>query len=266
MYADLLRNMFPGLDPVLDDLFLLEAHQIAGLPDRAPARELAAVLHNDSRLLRFLLTRHPPIEEFLSRLLTEFGPAAPGDVAVCEQTLVWELADLIVYQRAPENYEAGSQIDWDIAAVTEMVSLEGKVVVDVGAGTGRVAFAVAPLARHAYAVEPVATLRRYMREKAIRLGIDNLFVFDGFLHAIPLPTGSADVLLTCQAIGWQLDEEAVEIERVVKPGGVAIHLAGASSAADHPLHEHLLTKGYSTSAYEDGSLRILRYWKQIGES
>ena len=165
-YADLLRDMFPGLDPVLDDLFLLEAHQIAGLPDRAPARELAAVLHADSRLFRFFVARHPPIEEYLSELLAEHDPAPPGEAAQHEQELVWELADLIMYQRAPDTYDAESQIEWDIGAVTEVVDLDGKTVVDAGAGTGRVAFAAAPMAREVFAVEPVGTLRQYMRRKA----------------------------------------------------------------------------------------------------
>ena len=265
-YADLLRDMFPDLDPVVDDLFLLDAHQIDDLPDRAPARELAAVLHSDPRLHRFLVTRHPPIGEYLAGLLVEHDPVTPNDLVACEQALAWELADLIMYQRAPETYDAESQVDWNMAAVTEKVDLEGKVVVDAGAGTGRVSFDAAPLARHVYAVEPVATLRRFMREKAARLGIEDLFVIDGFLHSIPLPNSSVDVLLSCQAIGWNLDEELPEIERVCQPGGTAMHLFGASTATENPLHELLIAAGYSTDTYDEGWRRILRYWKEIGES
>jgi hypothetical protein len=60
-YAGILRERFPDLNPEVDDLFLLEAHQIAGLPERAPARELAAVLHTHPRLQRFFVTRHPTV-------------------------------------------------------------------------------------------------------------------------------------------------------------------------------------------------------------
>jgi hypothetical protein len=64
-YTAMLHGMFPDLRPRVDDLFLLEAHQIANLPDRVPARELAAVLHAQLRIVRFFAIRHPPIEGFL---------------------------------------------------------------------------------------------------------------------------------------------------------------------------------------------------------
>ena len=51
-YAEALQEMFPDLDPAVDDLFLLEPHQITHLPERAPARELAAVLHAERVVAR----------------------------------------------------------------------------------------------------------------------------------------------------------------------------------------------------------------------
>lgn len=264
-YGELLQEMFPDLDPVVDDLFLLEAHQIAHLPERAPARELAAVVHAHPGLNRFLVTRHPPLAGFLARLLTEHDPVQGGDLATASKLLVWELADWIAYQREPGMYDTESRVNWDVAAVTEVVALEGKVVIDAGAGTGRVAFSVAPAAQHVFAVEPVGTLRRFMRDKAAEMGIGNVFVLDGFLHAIPLPTGSADVLLTCQAVGWALPDELAEIERVVKPTGIAMHLFGAVTAqSENPLHEPLVAHGYLPDIYQQGNHHIVRYWKQIG--
>jgi hypothetical protein len=265
-YAQSLREMFPDLAPVVDDLFLLEAHQIARLPDRAPHRELAVVLHAHPNLHRFFVARYPPIGDFLESILSEHDPAADRDLAASGDTLVWEVADWIVYQREPERYDTAARVDWDLAGVTGVVDLEGKVVVDAGAGTGRVAFAVAPIARQVFAVEPVAALRSFMREKATSLRIGNLFVVDGFLDAVPLPAGIADVLLTCQAIGWDLASELAEIDRVVKEGGTAMHMFGASSVtqSDNPLHDPLLAHGYRSDIYENGDIRMIRYWKQIG--
>lgn len=105
-YADQLREMFRGLNPQLDDLLLLEAHQIESLPKRAPARQFAAVLHAHPRLLRFFVARHPPIESFLAKLLAQHGPASAGELKACEYSVAWELADWIVYQREPARYDA----------------------------------------------------------------------------------------------------------------------------------------------------------------
>jgi len=266
MYADLLRAQFPDLNPEVDDLFLLEAHQIANLPERAPARELAAVVHAHPQLGRFLIARHPPIEAFLAQLLVEHRPVGAAEVGACEQVLVWEIADWIVYQRAPEFYDTGAEVDWDLRAVTGVVALDGNVIIDAGAGTGRVTFAAAPVAQVVFAVEPVATLRQYMRDKARRFGFDNVFVLDGFLSAIPLPPASADVLLTCQAIGWELAEELAEIERVVRPGGIAMHLFGTPCAeqSDNPLFQALSANGYHPDTFQEGDVRIHSYRKQIG--
>jgi SAM-dependent methyltransferase len=181
-------------------------------------------------------------------------------------TLLWEIADWIVYQREPETYDTATLVSWDLDGVTQQVALNGKVVIDAGAGTGRVALAVAPLARHVFAVEPVAALRKFVREKAMSLRIGNLFVLDGLLSAIPLPARTADVLLTCQAIGWDLASELAEVERVVREGGTAMHMFGGAGVtqSNNPLHGPLLARGYRSDIFEKGDVRMIRYWKQIG--
>jgi SAM-dependent methyltransferase len=265
-YADLLRERFPDLNPVVDDLFLLEAHQIAELPHRVPASDLGAVLRAHPRLHRFLVTRCPEAREPFDQMLAHQPDVAVDDVAACEQAVVWEIADWIVYQRAPQDYDTHAGVDWSIAAVTQVTRLTDKVVIDAGAGTGRVAFDAAPMARHVFAVEPVATLRQFIRDRAARRQVHNLFVLDGFLHAIPLPTSSTDVLLTCQAVGWNLPEEIAEIERVVTPGGVAMHLFGTPDVAQphHPLSQALQQHGYHPRTYRDGALTVHSYHKTIG--
>ena len=43
-------------------------------------------------------------------------------------------------------------------------------------------------------LEPAARLREFMRDKAAASGIANLYVLDGTLAAIPLPTDTTDAL------------------------------------------------------------------------
>lgn len=264
-YADALQKRFPGLDPQVDDLFLLEAHQIAGLPTRAPSRDLSAVLHAHPRVRRFFVARYPPIEGYLVQLLAAHEPADDEGLPDREAALLWEIADWIVYQRAPHLYDERSDFDPGLGAITDVVALGGKVVLDVGAGTGQMAFAASRTARHLFAVEPVAALRRYMREKADQLRIDNLFVVDGTLDAVPFPSAWVDVLLTRQAIGWNLAGELREIERVLKPDGTAVHLVGTPHPAppDDDLHEQLVADGYHPGTYREGSTLKRKYWKRF---
>jgi predicted RNA methylase len=60
---------------------------------------------------------------------------------------------------------------WSKERLFELADLTSKVVLDAGAGSGRLTFAAAEKAAQIYACEPVATLREFMREK-IALGID----------------------------------------------------------------------------------------------
>ena len=115
MHEQSLRLQFPELDPVIDDLFLLEAHQVACLPERAPRDELATVLRARPGLRAHLCARHPPTEPFLAELLRTASPNM--DLAECEDRLVWELADWIVYQRAPAMYDASVVSAWSMEAL-----------------------------------------------------------------------------------------------------------------------------------------------------
>lgn len=263
-YADHLRALFPALELEVADLFALEAHQVAELPTRAPDKALAEVLHEHPAVRTFLEVRDPAIASHLARVLDEHPPASGADIGASEQDLLWEIADLLVYDTAPELLDGLPSNGWDFAAVHELVDLADKVVIDAGAGSGKVAFEAAPRARHVFAVEPVARPREFMRTKATASGITNLYVLDGTLDAIPLPAGAADVLLTCRAIGWRLEEELVEIERVVRAGGVALHLGlPHPPAPGDPLHGRLLEAGYAVGSYTEGQGQRTWYRKQL---
>jgi len=263
-YADHLRGLFPTLELEVADLFALETHQIAELPTRAPDKALAEVLHAHPAVRTFLEVRHPPIADHLSRVLAAHPPPEGADIVQSEQELLWEIGELLVYDTAPELLDALPTNDWDFGVVHELVHLADRTVIDVGAGSGKVAFGAVSRARHVFAVEPVTRLREFMRHKAAASGITNLFVLDGTLDAIPLPTDSADVLLTCRAIGWRLEEELVEIDRVVRDGGSALHLGLPSPpSGDDPRHRRLVEAGYAVVTYAEGQEQRTSYRKQL---
>jgi ubiquinone/menaquinone biosynthesis C-methylase UbiE len=238
-YSQMLRELFPGMGLEAEDLLLLETFQIKYLPDRVAPEEFATLLHTYPVLFKFLVNKYPPMAAFLTRLLDTYKPVPKHQIREHCQEALWEIGDLIIYNKHPELYDQNTRIHWDIGEISSMTSLEGKTVADVGAGSGRIAFLVAPVAQTVFAVEPLGSFRTYMKEKALKQGVKNLFVMDGTLDSMPLPGDSLDVLITSNAIGWNLDKELPEIERAVKPGGSVIHLLHSDPQQEHPHHDTL---------------------------
>jgi ubiquinone/menaquinone biosynthesis C-methylase UbiE len=266
-YEEHLRKRFHEIDLDVEDLYLLEAHQIGYLPDRVPEKEFAAVLWTNPSLKRFFETKHPPIAKYINDVMARYSPMAnPQVLAEYSDRLVWEIAEMIIYNKHPDIYDQRADFCWNFDEVTSIVPLENKIVIDAGAGTGKVAFETVKTAHQVFAVEPNSSLRQFMKNKASQIGTTNLYVIDGFLHEIPLPDGFVDVLLTSHAIGWQLEKELREIERVVKKEGFVVHLTGyPADAGDNPVHATLLSKEwhYHCSNYLEKEGLKRKYWKQI---
>jgi len=261
------NDIFRDASLETEDLLLLEDFQIAYLEGGMPEREFAAVLHAHPEIGRFLAKRCPRAGAFVERVVSEHAPARDDrELATCSEKVLRTIRDLLCYNRCPEVYDAAEFHNWPFTEVTDITSLAGKVVVDGGAGTGRVALEAAESAKWVFAVEPVTRLRRFVREKAKEACLDNLFVTDGFLHAIPLPGDFADVLITSHALGWKLSDELAEFERVVRGGGFIIHCPGT---ADRPtydaVHETLVSApwNYEFGKYRESDGRKRKYWKEL---
>ena len=265
--ASTFRRMFPGVTLTVEDLLLLESFQIGYFPGWVPEREFAAVLWAYPLIRRYLVVRCPAIAGLVQEAMARFGPVQDAqELARCGHELVWAIADLLVYNKCPEAYDSQTFHNWDFAEVTSIAALGDKVVIDAGAGTGRVALEAAHAAREVFAVEPVGRLRHFIRSKAAAAGLRNLFVLDGFQDAIPLPDGFADVLITSHALGWRLEGELCEMERVVKPSGTIIHCPGTADAVEEEQHHGRLISPdwqYHWARYKEADGWKRKYWKQL---
>jgi len=265
--ADFFKRMFRGACLEAEDLFLLEPFQIQYLPGWVPEAEFAVVLSAHPSIGRFLVARCPTIAAFIERILTQSRrPVSQQELKECIDTVVWTIADLLVYNKCPGVYDSLEFHNWDFSEVTAIAPLDGRVVIDGGAGTGRVALEAAQTAKWVFAVEPVARLREFTREKTSKAGLSNVFVVDGFLHAIPLPDGFADVLITSHALGWRPEEEFTEFERVVKTGGSVVHCPGtAETGGEEGLHSLLVSPKwhYEFSRYWESDGWKRKYWKRL---
>jgi len=267
-YAKMLKELFQGVTLNVEDLLFLESFQIKYLPDRVPKQEFAVLLRANPIIHRYFISMCPSINAFIDEILAEQITNNNRTIDENCNELLWEIGDLIVYNKYPEVYDANIKFVWDIDEIISTQLLKGKVAVDVGAGPGKLALEIAKYAATVFAVEPVRGFRQFIKEKASRENVKNLFTADGFLDSIPFPDNSVDVLMTSEAIGWNLVDELREVERIVKPNGYVIHLfknADADVEAGKKFH-NLLTSSeynYECKRFQDTSRSKLKYHKTM---
>lgn len=109
-----------------------------------------------------------------------------------------------------------------IPAVMQALSpLEGRIMLDVGAGVGDRTLLYARLAAHVYALEPDPTAQVLLRGRVKSSGAPNITVVPAGAESIPLPDNQVDVAYATWAyfFGPGSEPGLREVERVVRPGG-----------------------------------------------
>ena len=192
----------------------------------------------------------PETAEKVKRLIAQ----APGNLSLeqiraAEIRVMDEFEDFVIYT-TPEAM--GEKCDfiygWHAERLFEMCDLQGKTVLDVGSGTGRLAFAAAQRAAFVAASEPVDALREFMRDEIARKGIRNMRVCDGLCDCLPFPDNSFDVVMSGHVVGDRFREEVDELTRVAKPGGWLLDVPGDQHCETGPSRQ-LLADGWEEMAY-----------------
>ncbi|MBG0788512.1 MAG: class I SAM-dependent methyltransferase, partial [Anaerolineaceae bacterium] len=208
---------------------------------------------------------YPPIGDYLDQCLSlAKADANPEEIREAEINVLDRVHDWLVYVLDPEKYDRLDFNSWDNASLLGMADFKHKVVIDIGSGTGRLAFSVAPIANTVYAIEPVANLRRFIWDKRTELKLDNVFPLDGTITQIPLPDDFADIVMSGHVFGDDPPAEVAEMARVTRDGGMILLHPGTNNNSEGEAHQYLVEQGFEFATFEepgDGTKR--KYWKTI---
>jgi SAM-dependent methyltransferase len=103
--------------------------------------------------------------------------------------------------------------EWPREVARWFVPEAAELVVELGAGTGKLTRAVGALGVRVVAVEPDARMLAVLRERGLE-GVE------GSAEAIPFADGVADAVVAGSSVHWfELEAALQEIHRVLRPGG-----------------------------------------------
>jgi len=228
-------------------------------------KHLAIALAGNPAVHWYVLNKCPERQEYYRTLVNK----APSDCSIEEirdsEVYILDALDWAVVYVYPDIMVNLPYIkDWDDERLLSITDFKNKSVLDIGSGTGRLAFAAATVAKTVYASEPVDRLREYMREKQKRLNVDNVHVVDGTVEMLPFPDESFDIVVTGHVVGDDYEAEWREMSRVSKQGGYVIDCPGEDDRKKPEGPSKALIKlGFEHSHYVSKTGGdVYRYWKQ----
>lgn len=146
------------------------------------------------------------------------------------------------YQRliAREDYQGNL-----LPALRKIKPLEGLDVVDLGSGTGRLACLLAPLARSVYAFDASFHMLEVAAQRLWALGLPRWLAAAADHREVPLPSGSADLVVSgwsiCYLVVWEdsdwrksLERGLREMERLLRKGGTLVIIETLGTGEQEP--------------------------------
>lgn len=233
--------------------------------EEALAGRLGIALGANPAVRWYFLHKCPECRAIVDSLRGQGQTVSEREIRAAELYVLSYVEDFVVYT-TPEIMDEKCDFiyAWNKERLFELADFSGKRVLDIGSGSGRLAFAAAERAKEVYASEPVDCLREYLRDKIKRENIRNMRVVDGMANSLPYPDDTFDIVMSGHVVGDDYEGELAEIFRVVKSGGWVLDCPGEERFQCEPDRE-LIRQGFEEFYYKSDSLGgdVYRYRKQI---
>ncbi len=165
---------------------------------------------------------------------------------------IWQYPD--IYEQENRGVDPDGLIERTMQAIRPW---EGADLVDIGCGSGYHLPRFARLATRVTGVEPHPPLVARARQRVAHL--DNVDVLEGLAQELPIPTASADIVHARWAyfFGPGSEPGIDEIERVLRPGGVAFVIDNDATSSTFGGWFRRQWPAYDPAAVE-------RFWRRRG--
>jgi ubiquinone/menaquinone biosynthesis C-methylase UbiE len=160
-----------------------------------------------------------------------------------------------LYQRQAQRYHdlvsREDYLDKLLPAILAVDPLDGKTIIELGAGTGRISCQIAPYAKRLISCDNSLHMLLYGKAILSRSGLRNWHLSLATHIALPFADRSADVVVSgwsfCHAAidageGWResLETALLEAARILQPGGTLILIESLGTGYERPQRPDVL--------------------------
>jgi len=160
-----------------------------------------------------------------------------------------------IYKTEGDKYEALiAREDYQgniLKALTEITDLENRLVLDLGAGTGRLTCLLAPIVKHIHTFDISEEMLRVCREKLSKTNLSNWKIDVADHRQLPIDDNSANLVVSGWSVSYlavwnketwraELEKWLTEMKRILTPNSYIVLFESLGTGNDSPIKlEHL---------------------------